>query len=101
MISISNDCRGGSIWCCEFKFVLYCFHSHSNLSLGMVIKWFPLFIKMWAFSCMICMVGWVVFMSESGLHSFRFIWIKGRWSGSFMYLASFDCGWWKCFSIML
>jgi hypothetical protein len=53
------------------------------------------------FSCMICMVGWVVFMSESGLHSFRFIWIGGRWSGLCMYLASFDCGWWKCFSIIL
>jgi hypothetical protein len=73
MISISNDCLGGrygvgSLSLCYIAFI----------AILMVIKWFPLFVKMWVFSCMICMVGWIVFMSESRLHSFRFIWIKGR-----------------------
>jgi hypothetical protein len=72
--------------------MLYCFQSHSSLVLEMVIKWFPVFVNMWALSCMICMVGWVVFMSVSGLHSFRFIWIISRCSGSCMYLVSFDKG---------
>jgi hypothetical protein len=31
----------------------------------------------------------------------RFIWINGRWRGLCMYLASLDCDWWKCFSIIL
>jgi hypothetical protein len=43
--------------------MLYCFHSHSSLVLGMVIRRFPMSVNMWALSCMICMVGCVVFVS--------------------------------------
>ena len=35
-----------------------------------------------ALSCMIYMVGLIMFMSVSGLHSFRFIWTNGNCSGS-------------------
>jgi hypothetical protein len=74
---------------------LYWFQSHSSLSLGMVIKWFPLFLNMDALSCMICMVGSVVFMSVSGLHSLRCIWTSSNCSGSCMYLVSLDCILWE------
>jgi hypothetical protein len=73
MISVSKDCLGGSSWCCMLELMLYCFHSHSNLVLAMVNSRFPVSINNWALFCMICIVGWVVFMSVSGLHSFRFI----------------------------
>jgi hypothetical protein len=79
---------------------LYWFQSHSSLSLGMVIRWFPLFVNMSALSCVICMVGSVVFMSVSGLHSLRCIWTSGNCSGSCMCLVSLDCVWWKFFSIV-
>jgi hypothetical protein len=59
----------------------------------MVIRWFPLFVKMSASSCIICMVGSIVFMSVSGLHSFRFIGTSGSCNGSCMYLVSLDCIW--------
>jgi hypothetical protein len=59
--------------------------------LEMDIRWYPLLVNMSALSCMICMVGSSVFMSESGLHSFRFICISGNCSGSYIYLVSLDC----------
>jgi hypothetical protein len=101
MISVVKGCFGGSSWCCVSRLVLYCFHSHSSLILGMVIRRFPISVNIWASSYMICMVGCVVFMSLSGLHSCRLIWIRGRLSGSCTYLVSFDCSWKKFFSIML
>jgi hypothetical protein len=58
-------------------------------------------VNMSALSCIICMVGSFVFMSVSGLHSFRCIWTSGNCSGSCMYLVSLDCIWWKFFSIIL
>jgi hypothetical protein len=58
-------------------------------------------MNMWVLSHVGCMVGCVVFMSLSGLHSCKFIWISGRLSGSCTYLVSFHCGWWKFFAIML
>jgi hypothetical protein len=98
--SVSNGWHGGSIWWCSLEWVLYWFHSHSSLFLGMVIRWFPLFVNISALSCMICIVGSVVFMSESGLHSFRCIWTNGSCSGSSINLVSLDCIWWKFCSIM-
>jgi hypothetical protein len=80
---------------------LYWFHNHSSLSLEMVIRWFPLFVNMSALSCVVCMVGSIVFMSVLGLHSLRCIWTSGNCSDSFMYLVSLDCIWWKFFSIVL
>jgi hypothetical protein len=73
MISISKGCLGGSIWCCMLELMLYCFQSHSSLIMVMVIRRFPLSINKWALFCMICVVGWVVFMSVSRLHSVKFI----------------------------
>ena len=73
MISVAKGCLGGSSWCCMSRLMLYCFHSHSSLVLGMVIRKFPKYVNMWASSPMICIVGCVVFMSLSGLHSCMFI----------------------------
>jgi hypothetical protein len=73
MSSVSNGCPGRSNCCCMLELVLYCFHNHSSLSLGMVIRWFPLFVNIEALSYIIWMVGLVVFISVLGLHSFRFI----------------------------
>jgi predicted acyltransferase len=73
MISVVKDCFGGSSWCCVSRLVLYCFHSHSSLIFGIVIKRFPMSVNMWASSFMIYMAGCDVSMSLSGLHSCRFI----------------------------
>jgi hypothetical protein len=68
---------------------LYWFHNHSSLFLGMVIRWYSLLVNMSALSCMICMVGSTVFMSESGLHSFRCICTSGNCSGSHVCILYF------------
>jgi hypothetical protein len=73
MIYVVKGCLGGSSWCCVSRLVLYCFHSHSSLVLGIVIRRFPMSVNMWASSHITCIVGCVVFMSLSGLHSCRFI----------------------------
>jgi hypothetical protein len=73
MIFVVKGCLGGSSWCCISRLVLYCFYSHFSLVLGMVIRRFPVSLNMWALLHMICIVGCVVFMSLSGLHSCRFI----------------------------
>jgi hypothetical protein len=73
MISVIKGCFGGSSWCCVSGLLLYCFHNHSSLFLGMVIRRFPILVNIWALSFITCMVGCVVFMSLSGLHSCRFI----------------------------
>jgi hypothetical protein len=73
MISVVKGCLGGSRWCCISRLVLYCFYSHSSLVLEIVIRRFPISVNMWASSLMICIVGRIVFMSLSGLHSCRFI----------------------------
>ena len=93
MISVSNDCRGGSNCCVMVEFVVYWFKSHSNLVLEMVYRWFPLFVYISALSCMIWMVGLFVFILVFGLHLFRFIWTNGSCMGSCMYLVSLDCFW--------
>jgi hypothetical protein len=72
-ISVVKGCLGGSSWYYVSRLMLYCFHSHSSLVLGMVIRRFPISVNIWASSHMICMVGCVVFLSLSGLHSCRFI----------------------------
>jgi hypothetical protein len=53
--------------------MLYCFHSHSSLVLGIAIRRFPKSVNMWASSPMIYIMGCVVFMSLFGLHLCRFI----------------------------
>jgi hypothetical protein len=73
IISVVKGCFGGSSWCCVSRLVLYCFHSHSNLVLGIIVRRFPMSVNIWASSSMIWMAGSVVFMFLSGLHSFRFI----------------------------
>jgi hypothetical protein len=73
MISVVKGCLVGSSWCCVSRLVLYCSQSHSNLVLGIVIRRFPSSVNMWALSHITCIVGCVVFMSLSGLHSYRFI----------------------------
>jgi hypothetical protein len=59
MSSVSNDCPSGSNCCGVVELVVYWFHNHSNLDLGMVIRWFPLFVYMKALSCTIWMDGLV------------------------------------------
>ena len=83
-----------------FELVLYWFHNHSSLFLGMVIRWFLMLVNISALSCMICIVGSTVFMSISRLHSLSCIWTRGSCSGSCMYLVFLDFIWWKFFSII-
>jgi hypothetical protein len=73
MISVVKGCLGRSIWCCVSKLVLYCFQSHSSFVWEIVIRRFPSSVNMWASSHITCIVGCVVFMSLSGLHSCRLI----------------------------
>jgi hypothetical protein len=69
MIYVVKGCLRGSNWCCILRFVLYCFHSHFSLVLGIVNRRFPSSVNRWAMLSMICMVGLVVFISLSRLHS--------------------------------
>jgi hypothetical protein len=43
-ISVSNVCIGGSNWYCVW-FLVYFFHSHSSLVVGIVMRWFPYLCK--------------------------------------------------------
>ena len=71
-ITVSNDCVG-----CINPFGLlcdcvYCFQSHLSLSIGMVIRCFPVSSYMCAISFWICMVHVSIFISFSRLHSVRY-----------------------------
>jgi hypothetical protein len=46
MISVVKDCLGGSSWCCISRLMLYCFHSHFSLVLGIVIRRFHISVNM-------------------------------------------------------
>src|SRR5579875_1444919 len=68
-ISVSNDCIGGSNPWGVFFASWYCCHSHCNLSLGMVMRYRPLFSYMCATSKCVWITLVLVSISLSGLHS--------------------------------
>ena len=68
-ISISNGCVKGISPYSLFSDCVYYFQSHLNLSIGMVIRHFPVSLYMCATSFSICMVCISTFISLSGLHS--------------------------------
>ena len=69
-ILVSNDCVGDINPCGLFCDCVYCFQSHFSLSIGMVIRCFPVSSYMCATSFSDCMVHESAFISFSGLHSF-------------------------------
>ena len=69
-ILVSNDCVKGINPFGLFCDCIYCFQSHFSLSIGMVIRCFPVSSYMCAVSFCICMVHVSTFISFLGLHSF-------------------------------
>ena len=90
-ILVLNDCVGGISPFGLFCDCVYCFQSHLSLSIGMVIRCFPVSSYMCAESFCICMVYVSIFMSFSGLHSFIEICASGIINGGGMYLVSLFC----------
>ena len=56
MIFVLNVCVGDVRPCNLFSACVYCFHSHSSLLVGMIIKYFPISSYMCAISFCICIV---------------------------------------------
>ena len=70
---------------------MYCFHSHLSLSIGMVIRYFPVSSYICAVSFCICMVHVSIFISFFGLHSLIEMCASGIISGGGMCLVSLFC----------
>ena len=90
-ISVSNDCVGGINPFGLFFDCVYCFHSHLSLSIGMVIRYFPVSSYICVVLFCICIVHVSVFISFSGLHSLIEICASGIVSGGGMCLLSLFC----------
>ena len=90
-ILVSNGCIGGINPCGLFCNFIYYFQSHLSLSIGMVIRYFPVSLYMCATSFCICMVCLFTFVSLLGLHSFIKIYASGMIDGGGMYLVSLFC----------
>ena len=90
-ISVSNDCVEGISPCGPFKDCVYCFQSHLSLSIGMVIRYFPISSYMYAISFSVCMACVSTFMSFSRLHSLIEMCASGIISCEGMYLVSRYC----------
>ena len=90
-ISVSNGCVGGISSCDLFRDCVYCFQSHLNLSIGMVMRYFPISSYMCVTSFSVCMVCVSIFMSLLGLHSLVKICTSGIISCEGMYLVSLFC----------
>ena len=87
-ISVSNDYVRGINSFGLFCDCVYCFQSHFSLSIGMVIRYFPVSLYMCAVSFCICMVHVSTFISFSRLHPFIEMCASGMISGGGMYLVS-------------
>ena len=90
-ISVSNNCVRGINPFGLFCDCVYCFQSHFNLSIEMVIRCFSVSSYMCAVSFCICMVHVSTFISFSGLHSFIKTCASGMINGRGMYLVSLFC----------
>ena len=90
-ILVSNDCVESINPFGLFSDCIYCFQSHLSLSIGMVIRCFPISSYMCATSFCICMVHVSTFISFSGLHLFIKICASGMINGRGMYLVSLFC----------
>ena len=90
-ISVSNDCVGGINPFGLFCDCVYCFHSYLSLSIGMMIRYFPVSSYICAVSFCICIVHVFVFISLFGLHSLIEMCASGIISGGGMCLVSLFC----------
>ena len=90
-ILVSNDCVGGINQFGLFCDCVYCFQSHSSLSIGMVIRCFSVSSYMCAISFCIYMVHVSTFISFLGLHSFIEMCANGMINGEGIYLVSLYC----------
>jgi hypothetical protein len=90
-ISVSNDWVGGSRLCGVFLAWWYCFHNHSNLVFGMVMRCLPLSSYTWATSNCVWIVLVFVSMSFSGLHSLMEMCASGIIVAGITYLVSLCC----------
>ena len=90
-ISVSNGCTRGINPFGLFRDCIYCFQSHFSLSIGMVIRCFPVSLYMCATSFCVCIVYVSTFISFSRLHSFVEMCASGMISGGGMYLVSLFC----------
>ena len=91
IILVSNDCVGGINPFGLFCDCVYYFQSHLSLSIGMVIRCFPVSLYMCAVSFCIYMVHVSTFISFLGLHSFIEMYASGMINGGGMYLISLFC----------
>jgi hypothetical protein len=53
IISVSNDCGGGTRLCVLYLSMLYCCHNHFSLVVGMVVRCLPVFSYICVNSCCI------------------------------------------------
>ena len=65
-ISVSNGCVRGINPCGLFCDCVYCFQSNLSLSIGMIIRCFPISLYKCATSFCVCMVHVSAFISFSG-----------------------------------
>ena len=65
IISISNDCGGGTRPCVLYMAALYCFYSHFSLAVGIVVRYLPVVSYTWVISFSVCMISLLVIMSFS------------------------------------
>ena len=89
--SVSKDWVVGSMWFGIWRPLWYCFHNHCSLEVGIDKRCLPLSSYMWAFSPSMFMVGVVVMMSFSGLHSLVWICNRGMMIGGVTNLVSLCC----------
>jgi hypothetical protein len=64
-IHVSNVCIGGSNWYCVVLFLVYCCHSHLSLVVEIVMRWFLIFVQIYALLLIIYIVGCCVSISIS------------------------------------
>ena len=70
---------------------VYCFQSHLSLSIGMIIRYFPVSLYMCTTLFFVCMVCVSTFISLSRLHSLVEICASGITNCKDMYLMSLFC----------
>ena len=85
---VSNDCVGGIRPFGLYNSFLYCFHNHSSLYLGMIIRCLHVSSYICAMSFCVWIVCVFVLISFSGLHSFIDMYICGITSGGGINLVS-------------
>ena len=91
-ISVSKSCGGGCRKLVMWGWLLWMnwFHNQCSLSVVIVAMYLPLWSCMLDSRLCICMVGLVLRMSLSGLHSCMWVCRLVMWMGGRMYFLSLD-----------